>query len=228
MSVELELIEDPDTGEVVRDQIAAILVTEIAKQKALAVLAAKDPRLWDFQVFVERTNAFGKFEAAQGDRKDVIPIVSVKRRRETTDPSKSDVVKTQHVIGVFEIDCYGYATSKDDGAGHDPADRRANFETQRVVKLVKKILMSDGQTYLGLRKIVGYRMWRDVDFFDPEDLEQVTVQKVSASRINLEVHYQDISPQAKGVDLEVLFAEVKHTTTGEVLLQVEYDLIPPP
>lgn len=40
------LIDKQDSVEIIRDQIAAILVQEIANQQALAIADSKDPALW--------------------------------------------------------------------------------------------------------------------------------------------------------------------------------------
>ena len=48
----LPLIDKLDTFEIVRDEIAAILATEIASQEALAA-GEPDPTLWRLRVFLE-------------------------------------------------------------------------------------------------------------------------------------------------------------------------------
>lgn len=223
MSVELELIDKEDGGEIVRNQIAALLVTEIAKQKVLAAAAAKDATQWDFRVFIERTNPWGMFEAAK-DKSLVVPIVSVKRRREVYDQKASDAVRRQQADGLFEIDCYGYATTTDDGPGHDPADFRAKMEADRVARLVRNILMSAQLTYLKLRGLVGQRWLRESEFLDAEDLDSPTVQKVAVARLPLMVKFSEFSPQVEGVDLEEVLVKFIHdTVTGEILVAAEFN-----
>ena len=55
------LIDKQDTFEIVRDQIATILVTEIVSQQALAVADGKDPDLWKVRIYTERSNAWEQF-----------------------------------------------------------------------------------------------------------------------------------------------------------------------
>ena len=56
-----ELIDKQDNFEIVRDQIAAILVNEVASQMALATAEAKDPEDWNLQIFTERSNPWEKW-----------------------------------------------------------------------------------------------------------------------------------------------------------------------
>ena len=58
----LPLIDKQDSFEIVRDQIAAILKTEITSQIALATTAGKpNPDDWKLRIFSERANPWEQF-----------------------------------------------------------------------------------------------------------------------------------------------------------------------
>ena len=66
------LIDKQDTFEIVRDQIAAILATEVASQMSKAVEAEKDPALWKLRIFAERFNPFEEWLSPTQDGTVVI------------------------------------------------------------------------------------------------------------------------------------------------------------
>ena len=70
----LALIDRQDTFEIIRDQIAALLATEISNQQALASAAGKDPDLWKLRIYLERMNAW---EAWLNDQSDLSPLVNI-------------------------------------------------------------------------------------------------------------------------------------------------------
>ena len=54
----ITLIDKQDNNEIVRDQIAAILAIEEAKQETLAIDAGKEPNDFGFAVFIEKSKPF--------------------------------------------------------------------------------------------------------------------------------------------------------------------------
>ena len=222
MAVIDALIDKQDGFEIVRDQIAAILVLEVANQKDLARTAGVDPKNWDLQIFLERSNPFEKW---LNDRDEPAPIVNVWYDNGNFPEGRGNVVEKQEHVAIYNIDCYGLGVSEADGAGHKPGDREAALETQRAVRLVRNILMAAINTYLQLQGTVGQRWIQSISLFQPQ-IEGRAVQNVVGSRIALKVRLQELSPQVTPVTLETLAVEVKRTEDGEVVLNAQYNSTP--
>jgi hypothetical protein len=214
------LIDKQDNFEIIRDQIAAILVTEVVSQKSLAVDAGKDPDLWDFKTYTERSNPW---EAYLNDTAALTPIVNVWYDNSSFREATSNIVERQNAEAIFNIDCYAVANSSDNVAGgHNPGDQEAAFAVQRVVRLVRNILMSAEYTYLGLRGLVWQRWPQTVTVFQPQQ-DRGNVRPVIAARIGLKVSFNEFSPQFSGNMLELLSTTVKRTEDGEVVLGADYE-----
>jgi hypothetical protein len=211
----LELIDKRDNVEIVRDQIAAILVVELAHQATLS--GATDlPR-----VFIERSNPWGAF--IEGDP-EAAPIINVWFDNASFDPSSSNVVERQTCEATFNIDCYGYGVSADDGdpsGGHSPGDLRAALEAQRAVRYARNILMAGAYTYLGLQGVVGKRFPQTISMMHPQ-IDNRAVQRIVAARFALQVRFNEFSPQVQGEALETLMVDVNRKETGELLIRAEY------
>jgi hypothetical protein len=211
----LELITKQDNYEIIRDQIAAILLVELANQQTLSG-GAPQPR-----VFIERSNPWGQFLEPTPLMQ---PIINVWFDSSTFDESASNVVERQKCAATFNIDCYGAAVSVDDGnpaGGHQPADLQAALEAQRAERLARNILMAGVYTYLGLRGLVWKRFPQTVSMFQPQ-IDNRAVQRVVAARLALQVHFNEFSPQYVGETLETLMIEVFRKETGELLILAEY------
>ncbi len=213
------LIDKQDTFEIVRDQLATILVLEVANQMALAVIAIKDPALWDLKIFTERSNPWEQF---LNDADNVTPIVNVWFDNESFDNARSNVVERQSTTGVFNIDCYGFGVSQDDGAGHKPGDLEASLEVQRAIRLVRNILMAAENTYLGLPRGTAWdRMPGSITVFQPT-IDAQQVQQIVGARLALSVTYNEFSPQIDGVNLDEIGVEVSRTEDGQIVLNADY------
>lgn len=209
-----EVIDKQDTFEIVRDQIGAILKVEFANQKALS--GQEQPR-----VFVERANPWGEF--IDGARCEA-PIINVWFDNATYDGRASNVVERQKCDGTFNIDCYGYGVSVDDGntvGGHVPADAAAALECHRTARLARNILMAGAYTYLGLRGLVWKRWPQTLQVFQPQ-IDNRNVQSICACRLSLVVSFNELSPQVAGTTIETLSVEVLRAGTGELSLRAEY------
>lgn len=214
------LIDKQDNFEIIRDQIAAILTTEVASQKALATAAAKDPALWDFKVYTERSNPWEQY---LNDTAVLTPIVNVWYDNSNFMGANSNIVERQNTEAIFNIDCYAVANSSDNGTGgHNPGDQEAAFAVQRVIRLVRNILMAAEYTYLGLRGLVWQRWPQTVTVFQPQQ-DRGNVRPVIAARIGFKVSFSEFSPQISGNVLELLSATVKRTEDGEVVLEADYE-----
>jgi hypothetical protein len=215
------LIDKQDTFEIVRDQIAAILVNEVANQQALAVTAGKDPALWKLRIYLERSNPWEQWLNLD-DITDRSPLVSVWFDSSSVDLNASNSVRRQKFTATYNIDCYGLGVSSDDGAtGQIAGDKEASFESQRAVRLVRNILMAGENTRLQLEGTVADRSASSIAAFQPE-LNARQAQRIIANRIRFEVSFNEFSPQVESRILETLTATVNHGDDGEVLLVYDY------
>lgn len=214
------LIDKQDSFEIVRDKIVDILKTETVNQQALAIAAAKDPNDWKLRIFSERSNPFEEF--LREPVADTSPLINVAYDNSNFDKSSSDVKERQTSDTIYNIDCYGYGVSSDDGAGHKPGDQEAAFETQRAVRLVRNILMASNYTYLGMRGLVGTRWPQSINAFQPA-INEVPVNHVIGVRIAFQVRFNEFSPQYVADVLELISIETFRAEDGEVLLLTDYD-----
>lgn len=220
------LIDKVDTFEMVRDQIAAILVTEVASQQALAIADSKDPADWTLRVFMERSNPWQEFLDSPA-QEDGPPIVNVAYDTGAFPERSSNVVDRQHSQATYHLDCYGYGISKDDAAGgHIPGDLKASLETQRAVRLVRNIIMSSTYTYLGLPRGTVWKRFVPSIRMHQTPIDERTVQKVTAARISLVVDFNEFAPQYTPEILESVAVTVKRSETGEVYLLADYPSTP--
>lgn len=217
----LELITKQDNVEIIRDQIAAILVTEVANQVALATTAGEpDPQNWNMRIFTERSNPWEQFMNSQTIR---TPLVNVWFDSENFDPKASNVSERQKTEAVFNIDCYGYGKASDNVAGgHNPGDKEAALEVQKAIRFVRNILMASENTYLQLQGTVWSRWPQSITSFQPQLDAQNALQIVGA-RVALRVTFNEFSPQAIPETLETLAVTVLRTEDGEIVLEAQYD-----
>lgn len=224
-----KLIDKVDGLEIVRDQIAAILVLELAEQQQKALAAGKDPELWRLRVFTEQSNPLGGFQVkGDGDATEVedgSPIVNVSFNDDTFDMSRSNIIERQVAVGTFHIDCYGHGISRDTGIGHDPGDARAAMESQRAARLVRNILMAAAYADLGLEGLVWRRWVASRTSLQPQ-IDARPGQHVVALRIAMQVEFNEFSPQFEGNPLELISIEVKRAENGQVLLTADYPHTP--
>lgn len=215
--MKLPLIDKQDSFEIIRDQIAAILVQEVAHQKELAIAADKDPALWGLRVFTERSNPSEIFREG-----DLTPIVNVWYGGTEFDYQASDTVESQKGIGTFNIDVYAAGESFETSEGHECSDEVAAKNSQRAIRLVRNILMSNAATYLGLRGRVWSRRVESITPYQPDASDDMTQQIVGA-RVAFRVVFSEVSPQAETVPLELLSVKMKRKETGEIILNLEYE-----
>jgi len=219
------LIDKQDSFEIVRDQIAAILAIETASQQALAVAGGKDPNLWKFDVYTERSQPWEKW---LNDQSDLTPIVNVGFQDANFNERASDQFTRQQATGTFHIDCYGVGISQSDGGtGHIPGDRAATVEAHRILRLIRNIIKAEDYAYLGLMGNVSKVWISRTEVFTPLGDGTDNVLKVVPSRLVLEVTYNEFSPQVVGETLEYLSATVKRSEDGSVIATADYDYTAP-
>jgi hypothetical protein len=214
------LIDKQDNFEIIRDQIATILKTEIVSQKAKAADAGKDETLWDFKVYRERSNPWENY---LNNPQETTPIVNIWYDNTSFDPLQSNIVKDQIAEGIFNIDCYAVAnSSNNENGGHNPGDRDAALALHRTLRLVRNILMAAEYTYLGLRGLVGQRWPQNITVFQPQQ-ERGNVRPVIAGRISFKVKFSESSPQISGNVVELIANVVYRAEDGEILLGADYE-----
>lgn len=219
------LIDKQDNFEIIRDQIAAILTLETASQQALAKAAdKKNPKLWKFRVFTERSNAIEEWrDVNSANDIDASPIINVWYDTGSFPMNKGNTVERQAHDGVYNIDCYGVGFSRDNpGGGHILGDQEAALEAQRAVRLVRNILMAADYTYLGLRGTVWRRWPQSINVFQPQ-IDGAPVSHVVGARIALRAEFNEFSPQVTPETLEGVTVDVERTEDGEIVLTAEYN-----
>lgn len=221
------LIDRPDSFEVVRDKIAAILLLESQAQVALATAAGKpDPSLWKLRIFTERSNPWDEWPEAEepGSQSDIdaTPIVNVSFDSDTFDKARGNIVSQQQADGVFNVDVYGRGISAGDGStGHVPGDQAAALEAARALRLVRSILLSAPYVNLGLRGLVGNRWVGSRTSLQPARGDR-PVQHVMAARLALQVSYLEFAPQWDGVPLLVVGTQITRADTGEIFFAADF------
>ena len=214
------LIDKQDGFEIVRDQIGAILAIETQSQMALAIAAGKDPLDWKLNVYLERANPWEQWLNDQSDRS---PIINVWWDNSNYDGKASNISERQKSETVYNIDCYGFGLSSDDGAtGHLPGDRAAAFDAARAVRLCRNILMAAEYTYLGLRGLVWKRWPQSITSFQPQQ-EVNQAQQIVGARISFRVEFNETSPQVPAEVLELLSISIDAAEDGQLLVEADYD-----
>lgn len=218
------LIDKQDSFEIVRDQIAALLVAETANQVQLAIDGGKDPELWKLKIFIERSNPWSQYQ--ERDFTDIIPIVNVSYQSSTFDKTKGNVSRRQQAQGRFNIDIVAVGVSKDDGnGGHTAGDKDAALNLARAIRLVRNILMAGQNRHLQLQGLVGERWPQTIEQFQPEG---DTSKNFAASRFVLAVEFNEFSPQFEPENLESIGITIFDAVDGEVLIEAEYLSTPAP
>jgi len=214
------LIERADNVEIIRDQIAGILLEESARQQDLAREGGKNPDDFKLRVFTEASNPWEEYlsDPQQGQRiEDPTPLVNVQWDKSEDDAKSSNTVERQKVSATYHIDCYGCGIGAATSTGHMPSDQHAALEAQRAARLVRSILMAGHYTYLGLRGTVWGRWRTGAQSFHPPRDERPT-QHVRGVRIFLRVDFNEFSPQVEGTPLALITVRITRGLTGEVTL----------
>jgi hypothetical protein len=199
------LIAEPDVAEIVRDQVAAILSLELQNQYQLAV-AAEVPRPLDYKikVYVENERPYDSVNA-----EDLLSFINITIPKIDI-PRGNSRLGDQKEAALFHIHCA--ACGNTSGTFRD--DKSASLRAWRVMRLVRRIVMADVYTYLGMRKTVGQRHIFLMEAGSPpaSDKNALAYKVIRAS---LEVSFVERSIEAPSVTLEGIDYEVE-PETGEV------------
>lgn len=223
ISVLDSLIDKEDTFEIVRAQLAAILVSEITNQQAKATLASLNPDDWKVRIFVEQSNPFSVFQGVDGNPpEDVSPVCNIWYDGGDFDMSKSNTVDRQLHNMRFNLDIYGYGITAETEEGHTPGDQAAALQAQKAVRLIRNILMAGPNTYLQLRGTVWRRMPSSIQMFQPK-MGEMPVQNVLGCRLSMLIEASEYSPQATPEIAELLTIGLKRKDNGEIFLDFAYE-----
>lgn len=223
----IPLIDKQDNFEIVGLQIAAILALETIDQQALAVTAAKDPALWEFDVFNEKLNPWETFQ----NELIVTPVVNVWYDNSNFNPKDGDVVSRQMDSAIYNIDIYTAEPASDNPeGGYYPPDQKTVETLHRIIRLIRNIIMHPDNAYLKLTQTVGTRTgnligrrWiESKEIFQPQ-IGDRPVPFVIACRIPLNVTFQEFPVNEEFPTVEVIGIEVKRDVDGKIILEAEYD-----
>lgn len=214
------LIDKQDSFEIIRDQIAGILATEVQSQMALATLAAQDPNDYKFRVFADRSNPWEEY---LNDEPDETPLVNVWYETSNFETRASNISERQKSDTIYNIDCYGYGVASDVVAGgHLPGDLQASLAVHKIIRLVRNILMSSEYTYLGMRPLVWQRWIQSITVFQPTQ-DNRAVHNVIGARIQFNVCFNEYSPQYVPETLEYVAIDINRAENGEIIVEADYD-----
>lgn len=138
----LPLIDKLDSFELVRNQIAGILVAELIDQQALAPGAGEDPLDWKLDIRLERDDPVEKWlNAGAVDDETVTPVVSVWMESSVLNKQSTTVPGARQVYDVtYNLDVFARGVASGDGAGYLPADKDSHLRCHAAVRLVRNIL----------------------------------------------------------------------------------------
>ena len=219
----LALIDKQDSFEIVRDQIAAILVNELANQQALAVGAGKDPLDYTLSVYVERNLPIEQWlNSGPVNDASTVPIASIWLESSNIDTSSTSNAKgEQHFELIYNIDVMARGVNSDDGAGgYNRADRDARIRCHAATRLVRNILSAGPNRYLGLRGTVW--AWPQFENMElgPAPLDEIeTNMSVWLCRCRVKVKVTETSPLEGEETLELIRIDV--SDDGGVVLSTE-------
>jgi hypothetical protein len=173
-----ELIETPDNVEKVRDQIAAILSLELQNQFTLASEAGKSNAAdYDIKIYVENARPYD----TTGD--EIVSLVNVVLQ-EVTALHSNPRIGDQKEQAIFHIYCIANGNT----IGDFRDDRSATFRAWKIMRFVRRILMSEPYTYLGIRKTVTSRTFTKMEAGTPN---VQAAQAFTVVRASFEVQFTE-------------------------------------
>lgn len=222
------LIDKQDSFEIVRDQIAGILRTELLNQQALAVTAAEDPLDWTMDVYIERDFPIEKWlNAAPQLTADTVPSVSISIEIATRSDKSSSVPAGKQVYQVtYLIDVLARGVMADDpGGGHISADHAAHVNCQAAVRLVRNILSATIYRRLNLPTVVwGHPHFASFEYGQAPVEDPRADISVWNGRGRFLVTMIEFSPEFTADTLELIRIDV--SDHGGVILSTEIDTTP--
>lgn len=204
----------------VRNQIAAILLTESAGQQAIAIAESVDPRRYGLTVYSERTAPWADLAKVPDDPADAPRLINVSWDSMSYAENASDIGR-QKGTSLYHIDCFGLGISRSVGEGHIAGDEEARLEAEWNLGLVRGILMSDLYTYLALEGVVWSRFPSEERALDLD--EQVAAgYNVAVCRMSLQVDFSEYSPEYVAETLSIVAIDVHRQSDGLMYLGAQY------
>lgn len=191
-----ELQSEPDNIEVIRDQIAALLVLDLQKQKELAE-EASDPNSADYDVAVYVENN-DPLQYVDNETPESNPFPCVNVSLDSVDGSGGTAsVNKQTMTAQFFIDCYATGNTE----STEDFGTKAALKAWKTARLVRRILRSEPNTYLRLRGVVGKVSFK---FQAGEPNGSQSAIRVKMVRITLSVDYvEDVEISQGVIDWEI-------------------------
>lgn len=216
------LLDAEDAMEVVRDQLAGILLTELPLQQAFAVTAGKDPLDWTMDVQLERSNPLERWmDAAPGLTAETVPVINISLESATLDQSRSYTPGgLQRYDAIYMIDVISRGITTDVPGGHIPADLDAHLRVHRGVRLVRQILTATIYKRLQLPDIVlGFPHFSNFEYGDPTPEDVQLGFDVWSGRGRFTVPLNEVSPKSESVVLD--FIRITLNDEGGLILETD-------
>jgi hypothetical protein len=198
----MELIDEPDAVEVIRDQVAAILSLELKNQACIAFdWNVPDRRDYDVVVYLENARPYETNERLKS-------FVNVLLSRVTVPETNVRAGRQMERLTLW-LDCAAF--------GNDAAvldDKSAAMRAWKTARIVRRILMSDVYLYLGLCGTVGSRFITTMEAGTPANTDD-SAFAIAVVRLTLSVSFSEKAIQAGGEPLEPIDFEID-PDTGEV------------
>lgn len=227
------LIDKQDNFEKIRDEIAAILFVEKENQMLLAAANGKNPSLWDFNVSAEKFIPWDLLEDDDGKILGDTPLVNVYFDQMQANQGGSNPIKDQQLNGTFIIDVISGKNSVENSQGDIvPGDVLSVADCQRVMKLVRNIMMSAVYIYIFTNTapntnrtvpapgIVTERKFSQIQLFRPQINDRPS-EKVIAARMSLQCLFYEESPQITGVPMVLISSNCTRKEDGLLFFTVD-------
>ena len=200
----------------VRDQIVAILLAELANQRTLAIADSDPPTPFEIGITREKTIPWN----TEAD----FPLCNVSYDTGNVLTSASPATSDQKGDHFYNLDIYVSVPTEDSGGTGLQGDEGSAIEGVRVAGIIYFIIMAGLNTRLQLRGIVGHRIIREILPFQPTFGDN-PLEHVSAFRLRLEVRHGEAVPQLTGNPLEGLDLTLKRSdTTLEVDIEMDIEI----
>ena len=223
----IPLIDKYDFFEIVLAQVGAILAAETIAQQALAATAGEDSTLWAFDTYIDRYNPYEEF---QNDT-EATPIVNIWFENSNFQEKNSQSVGRVASSTTYNLDIYAGAASADNPAGgYLRGDETSASNLNRIIRLVRNIIMHPDNQHLQLTQAVGTRtqnlVWQrwieSFQVFQPL-IDDRPVQNVIAARGTLNVMFNELPVVEDYNLLETIYTTAKRAEDGKIIFESQFD-----
>jgi len=224
----------PMVAEIVRDQIALIIVNELQNQKSIAEnLAATQPEtlvgrqavsdldngIFDIiqNIFIEKGT---KFDGSE------LPGMNIYYNRSDFPMNEGNPINHQVADASYTIEAHITAKHKQKDDEIKYGDEKAARIAARTMGLIRAIIMSGQYVRLGYSKTdnLVWRRWvNSVDVIQPDYQESDAVHG-TVGILNIAVKFNEIGPAVRGEILQKIIAEINvklHTSYDGKVITIE-------